>query len=116
MAPKLPFSYVPVQEMSFMKSKNQPSSFAQSQEVKLSDGRDKGGEEATNSVTSCLYLKSSSQPLDKNVVLRRIRHHKNLNKIRSTFQGLLGGPSPSEKAGTVAAHQQKSLDDAFFSP
>ncbi|GMP31600.1 hypothetical protein CsSME_00005748 [Camellia sinensis var. sinensis] len=92
------------------------------QEVKnlssVSDGRD------TNSVTSYLYLKSSSahstsEPLDKDVVLRRIRHHKCLNKIRSPFQALLSSSfSCSGQADMVAAHQQRWLeqDDAFSAP
>ncbi|KAL7193184.1 hypothetical protein ACSBR2_024903 [Camellia fascicularis] len=101
--------------MAFIMSSNK------SQEVKnlssVSEGRD------TNSVTSYLYLKSSSahsssEPLDKDVVLRRIRHHKCLNKIRSPFQALLSSSFSSGQADMVAAHQHRWLeqDDAFSAP
>ncbi|GMN29818.1 hypothetical protein TIFTF001_002572 [Ficus carica] len=63
-------------------------------------------------ITSQLYLKSSSsKALNKEVVLRRIRHHKCLNKVRSAFQGLLTTSHEED------AHQ-KWLDqnDNFSSP
>ncbi|GFY93905.1 hypothetical protein Acr_09g0003510 [Actinidia rufa] len=83
------------------------------EEVNLSHGgcRDK----SEQVVTSCLYLKSSSssssqtsEPLDKHVVLRRIRHHKRLNNIKSTFQALL---STSEHKWLEHEH-----NDAFSAP
>ncbi|WCJ31022.1 hypothetical protein M5689_012540 [Euphorbia peplus] len=59
-------------------------------------------------VSSELHLKSSSQSLDKNVVLKRIRHHKNLNKFRNAFHSLLIGSSSSAR--------WSDPEDAFSSP
>ncbi|KAF7136549.1 hypothetical protein RHSIM_Rhsim08G0109000 [Rhododendron simsii] len=95
--------------MASMASKSHPIS--QAEEVSISDGS--RAKSTTEAVTSCIHLKSSSgqisQPLDKEVVLRRIRHHKCLNKIRNTFQALLSTPPPSE-------HRWLEPDDAFSAP
>ncbi|KAA8547280.1 hypothetical protein F0562_003856 [Nyssa sinensis] len=105
------------QEMAFVISKNQPSfSEKEAEKVNHSEGRDDAG--TINSVTSHLYLKSSSsssahssETLDKDVILRRIRHHKCLNKVRTTFQALVNSSSSS-------AHEHKWLEvnDAFSGP
>ncbi|KAK7406609.1 hypothetical protein VNO78_08238 [Psophocarpus tetragonolobus] len=50
-------------------------------------------------VSSQLQLKSSSQPLNKQQVLNRIRHRKSLNRIKGAFECLLG----TSKANTASA-------------
>ncbi|CAK9151535.1 unnamed protein product [Ilex paraguariensis] len=100
--------------MAFMISKHQPSFSEAAEKVSVSDQRDET--EIINSVTSQLYLKSSSssahhtseKALDKDVVLRRLRHHKCLNRIKNTFGALLS-TTPS------GGQRQKWLeqDDAF---
>lgn len=66
-----------------------------------------------NAVSSELHLKSSkssSQTLDKEVVLRRLRHHKSINRIKSAFEGL--------RVCSNSTQEQKWLqqDDVFSSP
>ncbi|KAB1220511.1 hypothetical protein CJ030_MR3G015764 [Morella rubra] len=71
--------------------------------------------EATqNPHISRLYIKStnSAQPLDREVVLRRIRQRKRVNKIKSTLQALFGLPF-SGKPEKVSAHEKRWVDDAF---
>ncbi|KAM7264363.1 hypothetical protein ACFE04_002046 [Oxalis oulophora] len=70
-------------------------------------------------ITSQLHLRSSSssagsssQGLDKEVVLRRIRHHKYINKVKSALQGLKG----SSKPPTMAQEWLDYQGDAFSSP
>lgn len=75
--------------------------------------------ETLGPISMQLYLKSSaeasSKTLDKKAVLRRIRHHKNLQKVRAVFQSLV---SSSGQAKTASIQEQKWLDpeDAFSSP
>ncbi|KAG5061142.1 hypothetical protein AAZX31_01G169100 [Glycine max] len=63
---------------------------------------------------SSLSSKASSQTLNKQQVLNRIRHRKSLNRIRGAFEDLLG----SSKGNTASAQDQIWLqqDDAFSSP
>lgn len=65
-------------------------------------------------ISSELHLKSSSQTLNKQAVLQRIRHHKSLNRIKSAFEGLRG----CSEGNTASALEQKWLqqDDAFSAP
>ncbi|XXG49289.1 hypothetical protein AAC387_Pa02g3510 [Persea americana] len=70
-------------------------------------------------VTSCLYIKPhpASDPerqrvsLDKDVVLRRIRHRKRVNKVQNVLQALLTAP-----VSDVSADERLWLDDAFSAP
>nr|XP_048335980.1 uncharacterized protein LOC125423973 [Ziziphus jujuba var. spinosa] len=82
------------------------------------DGKDSSESPDTGShITSELYLRSSSKSLDKDVVLRRLRQHKSLNKIKGAFQALLS--SSSEHANYAdSVQQQKWVDqnDNFSSP
>ncbi|KAL2504153.1 Uncharacterized protein Adt_19774 [Abeliophyllum distichum] len=60
-------------------------------------------------VTTHLYLKPAhtTDTLDKNVVLRRIRHHrKRVNKVKSAVEGLFRSPFDSNP-------QIKWADNAF---
>ncbi|KAI5665863.1 hypothetical protein M9H77_15716 [Catharanthus roseus] len=72
------------------------------------------------SVTSQLYLlKSSSssstrrpsESLDKEIVLRRIRHHKSMNKVRNALQSLLANSPASD-----SEYKWLELGDNFSSP
>lgn len=94
------------------------SSFSEPPKLNLSENA-RNESETIKPVTSQLYLKSSSaaarhgsETLDKNVVLRRIRHHKSMNKVRNAFQALLAADD------TVADNEQKwlQLGDTFSSP
>ncbi|KAK7352368.1 hypothetical protein VNO80_17788 [Phaseolus coccineus] len=63
------------------------------------------------SVTRQLCIKPShnSEKLDKEVVLRRIRHRKRMNKIKSVVGGFLFSTTTSD----AAAQGKKWVDDAF---
>ncbi|XVF36188.1 hypothetical protein REPUB_Repub19eG0036600 [Reevesia pubescens] len=82
---------------------------------------DQEEQEQMESVTSHLYIKPShsKQTLDKEVVLRRIRHRKRMNNIKSTLQSFLGSSSSPAKTynnnnnNKVSVHQIKWVDDAF---
>ncbi|KAG8384490.1 hypothetical protein BUALT_Bualt04G0123100 [Buddleja alternifolia] len=98
--------------MAFMISKNQPPSFSEESE-KLSFSTDTdGSNETLGTVSSQLYLKSSSRSLDKDVVLRRLRHHKTLSRVKNTFQSLIAPHS------TMEPYEEKWLQhgDVFTSP
>ncbi|PON70154.1 hypothetical protein PanWU01x14_083290 [Parasponia andersonii] len=67
-------------------------------------------------VTSHLYLKPahSSQSLDKEEVLRRIRQRKRVNMVRTALQSVLRLPSSSpSKPNKVSVPQRRWVDDAF---
>ncbi|AES94806.1 hypothetical protein MtrunA17_Chr5g0403021 [Medicago truncatula] len=81
----------------------------------LDHQEDKNPAREESAISSELHLKSSlskssSQTLDKEVVLRRIRHQKSLNRIKSVFEGFRGC--------SASAQEQKWLqqDDVFSSP
>ncbi|CAJ1973347.1 unnamed protein product [Sphenostylis stenocarpa] len=63
------------------------------------------------SVTRQLCIKPShnSEKLDKEVVLRRIRHRKRMNKVRSALGGFLFSTATTD----AAAQGKKWVDDAF---
>ncbi|ERN17670.1 hypothetical protein AMTRI_Chr13g125040 [Amborella trichopoda] len=65
-------------------------------------------------VTRSVKLRSSvsesqSQPLDKEIVLRRIRQRKRINKVRNVIQSFLSQPFSGDPANIPAS-------DAFSSP
>lgn len=77
------------ENMAFVIPKGQKPSFSDSESHNVSFSH-QDSENTSSVISSQLYLKSSShQNLDKNVVLRRIRHHKCLHKVRANLQGLL---------------------------
>ena len=94
--------------MDFMIPKAQPYISGTDQKV-----MNENNPETNNPVTRQLQItssaRSSPEALDKEVVLRRIRHHKFKNKVKSVFQALVGS---SEQA------QEKwmELGDAFTCP
>lgn len=75
---------------------------------------DEQEENENPSITTHLSLKRchTGDTLDKNVVLRRIRHRKRVNKIKSAVQGLFRSPLTSNTNKT-SNPQIKWADDAF---
>nr|DAD46885.1 TPA_asm: hypothetical protein HUJ06_016822 [Nelumbo nucifera] len=67
--------------MDFIVSSKTHPTFSESEKIDYSGDRE--DPETQNPITSRLYLKPShaSETLDKDDVLRRIRHHKRVNKI-----------------------------------
>ncbi|CAB4265797.1 unnamed protein product [Prunus armeniaca] len=67
----------------------------------------------SNYVSSHVHIKPThtSQPLDKDVVLRRIRQRKRVNRVRAALQALLIS-SPF----SPPVHENKWVDDAFAAP
>ncbi|KAJ4966319.1 hypothetical protein NE237_018168 [Protea cynaroides] len=76
--------------------------------------------ETPNTVTRHLYLKPAhtSETLDKDQLLRRIRHRKRVNKFRNALLALLRSPfsSSSGVPDKVPVHHESWLDDAFSAP
>ncbi|KAF6155752.1 hypothetical protein GIB67_007399 [Kingdonia uniflora] len=64
-------------------------------------------------ITSHLYLKPThtSEPMDKDVVLRRIRQRKRVYRFRNALQAILSSPFSRKNEG-----EKKWLDDAFSAP
>ena len=103
-----------------MVSKSQHSSVDSKDENMIainSSTVDQQDPETQNPITSHLYLKPThpAQSLDKEVVLRRFRQRKRLNKVKATLKALLGSPL-SEKPKQVSAPEKKWVDDAFAAP
>lgn len=73
--------------------------------------------ETQNPFTSHLYIKPkhSTQTMDKEAVLRRIRQRKRVNKVTATVKALLISPF-SENPDKVSVHEKRWVDDAFAAP
>ncbi|MCD7448864.1 hypothetical protein HAX54_046958 [Datura stramonium] len=101
--------------MAFMISKEQRPSFSEPQKVSFSRNDDDQDSHETESgstvISSQLYLKSSHQNLDKNVVLKRLRHHKYLQKVRGNLKTLLDSYSTRDYE-----HKWLEQGDVFCSP
>jgi len=71
-------------------------------------------------VTSFLYLHPGAGALDKDAVLRRIRHRRRHNRLRDTLRSMLQAapPAPPEPEIMDGAERQLPwpLDDAFSAP
>lgn len=72
-------------------------------------------------VTSCLYLHPGAGALDRDAVLRRIRHRRRHNRLRDTLRSMLQAPPPPPPPETEmvdGAERQVPwpLDDAFSAP
>lgn len=106
--------------MDFIISEAQPSLSEVESRVNLNhtkDGKDSSETPGTGRhITSELYLRSSSKSLDKDVVLRRIRHHKNLNRVRGALQALLSSSEHANYADPVQQHKWVDQNDNFSSP
>ncbi|CAN6338788.1 unnamed protein product [Urochloa humidicola] len=73
-------------------------------------------------VTSCLYLRPGAGSLDRDAVLRRIRHRRRHNRLRDTLRSMLQAPPPAAAAeqesvdGGAERQRPWPLDDAFSAP
>ncbi|CAL4898144.1 unnamed protein product [Urochloa decumbens] len=72
-------------------------------------------------VTSCLYLHPGAGSLDRDAVLRRIRHRRRHNRLRDTLRSMLQAPPPPppEPEGMDGAAERQlpwPLGDAFSAP
>ncbi|KAG8389982.1 hypothetical protein BUALT_Bualt01G0036000 [Buddleja alternifolia] len=86
---------------------------------------DQREEENPSNITTYLCLKPPPPPhttgtLDKEVVLRRIRHRKRVNKVKSAVQALLSSPFASDHVDSnnkiSSVPRIKWADDAFAAP
>ncbi|KAL6622550.1 hypothetical protein ACP70R_032429 [Stipagrostis hirtigluma subsp. patula] len=88
------------------------------------DGDDGGSAAAAAvaPVTSCLYLHRpgpGAGALDRDAVLRRIRHRRRHNHLRDTLRSMIQAPPPPPETETNnmdGESQLAWLDDAFSSP
>ena len=101
--------------MAFMLSKADQSFSDDEKLNSFNNPEDKDTQTSVNPVmiSSQLHLKSSStRALEKDRILRRIRHHRSVNKVKNAFQAMVSGSSDQ------AAYQKRWLDpeDAFSSP
>jgi hypothetical protein len=73
--------------------------------------------ETQNPFTSHLYIKPthSTQTMDKEAVLRRIRQRKRVNKVKATVKALLISPF-TKNPDKVSVHEKRWVDDAFAAP
>ncbi|PRQ47767.1 hypothetical protein RchiOBHm_Chr2g0103311 [Rosa chinensis] len=110
--------------MAFIISKahQQPSFSSESDLQKQNHSKDGDDQVRSDSITSQLYLKSSSNSkaaaaLDRDVVLRRIRHYKNLRKVKTAFQALMGSSELQEATSTkTGIASWLDQEDSFSSP
>ncbi|KAL5704985.1 hypothetical protein ACHQM5_023340 [Ranunculus cassubicifolius] len=76
--------------------------------------------QAETTITSQLSLKTThtSESLDKDVVLSRIRYRKRVNMVHNAFQSLLSSPFSPKAANKASLPEsgQKWWEDAFGSP
>ncbi|CAK9320343.1 unnamed protein product [Citrullus colocynthis] len=88
--------------MAFMISKAPQPSFSNTENPKNSDL-------GSNAVVSSHLLLKSGGKMDRDVVLRRIRFYRRLNKVKRTFEDLVGGGSrsSSEVANPMADEAEK---------
>ncbi|XP_062201958.1 uncharacterized protein LOC133904455 [Phragmites australis] len=75
-------------------------------------------EKALPPVTSCLYLHrpgAGSGALDKDAMLRCIRHRRRANRPRDTLRSMLQAPPPPPEPDN-SERQLSWLDDAYSTP
>ncbi|OIT38788.1 hypothetical protein A4A49_10332 [Nicotiana attenuata] len=82
---------------------------------------EEGNNQSSKGVTShiCLKPPHTTGSLNKDVVLRRIRHRKQVNKLKSATQSFLGFPfkTSSKNENKVTNSQMiRWVDDAFAAP
>ncbi|KAL6847038.1 hypothetical protein ACP4OV_022891 [Aristida adscensionis] len=86
------------------------------------DGGDGGEGAAAAPVTSCLYLHRpgpGAGALDRDAVLRRIRHRRRHDQLRDTLRSMLQAPPPpatEAKGGGGERRLAWPLDEAFSAP
>lgn len=98
-----------------MVSKAQQS-FSENEKLNLNHSEVEDNQVLTSPVSSQLHLKPSAHAMDRDVILKRIRHHKTVNKVKKTLQALAA--SSLDQENMASAYQQKWQDpqDAFSSP
>ena len=80
------------------------------------ESEDHQNHENQSHVTSQLCLKHthSSEKLDKDVVLRRFRHRRRVNKVQTVVKALVGSLFSTKSTDKVSAHNNmRWADDAF---
>lgn len=92
--------------MAFVISKAPESEF----EKPILHGDEASASGRDNGVVSSQLLLKSAGNFDRDVVLRRIRHYKRLNKVKKTFEALVAGGSES------AERRMLQHFDVFSSP
>jgi isopentenyldiphosphate isomerase len=97
-------------------TKRSSSVMSNEKQVEVSGNRgteeEEDQEETVISVTNQLFIKPKN--LDKEVILRRIRHRKRMNKVRSVVGAIFQGTSNNNTGNDEAAVQHKKwVDDAF---
>ncbi|CAN6334770.1 unnamed protein product [Urochloa humidicola] len=83
------------------------------------DGEGGSVDAAAAPVTSFLYLHPGAGSLDRDAVLRRIRHRRRHNRLRDTLRSMLQAPQPPEPESMDGAAERQlpwPLDDAFSAP
>lgn len=92
-------------------AKKQPNINSQVEKNKEEDQQEEDGV-----VSSHLYLKPAhtTGTLDKAVVLRRIRHRKRVNKLKSAVRSLVSSPAADGNENPVP--RVRWVDDAFAAP
>ncbi|KAJ6919508.1 hypothetical protein NC651_013460 [Populus alba x Populus x berolinensis] len=111
----LSFIYPSPKTMSFVVSKA-PQSFSENEKLNLNHREVEDNQVLTNPISNQLHLKPAVHAMEKDVILKRIRHHKSVNKVKKAFQALAA--SSLDQENMASAYQQKWLDahDAFSSP
>ncbi|KAK3412232.1 hypothetical protein EUGRSUZ_I01021 [Eucalyptus grandis] len=102
--------------MAFLISQGQhrrrPLSEAEELKLKAGHEEERGTGGDAGHVTTRLYLSKApsdaASSLEKDAVLRRIRHHRRINRVRTAFESILGGSS--------SVQEEPLDDDAFSSP
>ncbi|KAF5204011.1 Histone-lysine n-methyltransferase [Thalictrum thalictroides] len=74
--------------------------------------------ETLNTITRHLYLKPThtTESIDKDVILRRIRNRRRVNKVQSVLQAMFGSPSSEKAVDKVTMPSQMWLEDTFSAP
>ncbi|KAL8044373.1 hypothetical protein ABFX02_08G042700 [Erythranthe guttata] len=106
--------------MAFIISKRQQpsSSFSDNSEKLSFNNKDGGGEneKVSETVSTQLLLKPSPESLDKEVVLRRLRHHKTMVKVKNVFQAVLTPPPSPHTDRELYEEKWLQQGDSFTSP
>ncbi|KAJ4701850.1 Histone-lysine N-methyltransferase [Melia azedarach] len=98
-------------------SKNEPT-LAEPDSNSINEDQEEQENLNSSYITSHLYLRpihNSQTTLDRDAVLRRIRHRKRMNKVRNAIHGFFGW-SVSVKTDKVSVRHMKWVDDAFSAP
>ncbi|CAH1435025.1 unnamed protein product [Lactuca virosa] len=106
------------QHHSLTQSKNAIAANDLQEDVFIEDEDEEEDSTAGAGVTRHLYLKPThaTGTLNKQVVLRRIRHRKRMNMVRSTVNSLFASISAATPTATSTSSKIKWIDDPFTAP